>query len=100
MQGTMNSIVEAKVKDYLRNRYYVNPYDCGTIVDRMNMLARAAGHDLDERFARAGMGAGPEGRIAAGIVDLATLGGGGETPEYTIKQHLDMWVRTNRQLGR
>lgn len=95
----MNAIVEAKVKDLLKLKYYVNPYDCGTIVDRMNMLARAAGYDLDERFARAGMGAGPEGRVASTIVDMATLGGGGETPEYTIRQTLNMWIRTNRQLG-
>ncbi len=95
----MNSIVEANVRAYLKDRLQYDPYECGAIVKNMRSLARAAGHDLDERFARAGLGAGPEGRVAAGIVDLALGGGGSETSGYAIRQEIDRWLRTTPQTG-
>lgn len=95
----MNSLVEAKVKDTLVHRFHYNPYDCGTILECMRSLATAAGYDLDERFRHAGMSSGPEGRIAAGIVDLALMGGGCETTEHTIRMHVDDWIRRNPSKG-
>ena len=96
----MDSIVEAKVRDFLRNWLRADPHDCGTLVDKIWSLARMGGHDLDERFAGAGLGAGPEARVAAGIVDRALGGGGCETSDYTIKAHVAEWLRKNPSLGR
>ena len=95
----MNSLVEAKIKDTLIYRFHYNPYHCGTILEHMRSLAQASGYDLDEHFRHAGMGSGPEGRIAAGIVDLALMGGGCETPESTIRMHVDDWIRRNPSRG-
>ncbi len=96
----MNSIVEAEVRDYLCNRLHYDPYQCGAIVERIRNLARMAGHDLDARFAHAGLGAGPEARVAAGIVDLATGGGGCETAAYTIRKEISQWLHTSPRRGR
>ena len=90
----MNSIVEARIGDYLRNRLRLRPYDCGAVVYCIQNLARMAGHDLDDRFAGAGLGAGPEARVASAIVDLALGGGGCETSEYTIRLEVGRWLRT------
>lgn len=95
----MNSIVEAKVRGYLQDRLRYDPYECGAIVKNMRSLARTAGHDLDERFARSGLGSGPEGRVAAGIVELALGGGGSETSGYTIRKEIARWLRTTPQTG-
>jgi len=96
----MNSLVEAKVVDYLVNRLHCDPFDCGTVLQCMRSLACAAGHELDERFRFAGLGAGPEGRMAAGIVDLAMMGAGCETTEYAIRQQLTTWITRNPRKGR
>ena len=95
----MNSIVEAEVRDYLRYRLRYDPYQCGAIMQRIRRLARMAGHDLDHRFAHAGLGAGPEARVAAGIVDLARGGGGCETSAYAIRKEIDQWLRTSPPTG-
>lgn len=89
----MNALVEAKVRDYLRTVMHYNPHQAGTIVYVMRQLARATGYEIDERFARASLGAGPEGRIASAIVDRALGGGGCETSMYTIRVHTDTWLR-------
>jgi hypothetical protein len=95
----MNSIVEAKIGDYLRNVMYYDPYECGAILYNMRNLARIAGHDFDDRFAHAGLGAGPEARIAAGITDLALGGGGCETSSYTIRMETERWLRTTPRMS-
>ncbi len=95
----MNSIDEANVRNYLRYRLQYDPYECGSIVYNIRSLARMAGHDIDHRFAHAGLGAGPEARIAAGIVDLALGGGGCETSMYTIRQEIDRWLRVTPPKG-
>jgi hypothetical protein len=96
----MDSIVEARIKDFLQYDLHYRAYDCGTIVECMNDLARMAGYDLDDQFARAGLGAGPEARIAAGIVDRALGGGGCETSDYAIRTEINRWVRSHPRKGR
>jgi hypothetical protein len=96
----MDSIVEAKVKNYLIRRWHYNPHDCGTIVECMTALARVGGGTLDDHFALAGLGAGPEARIASGIVDRALLGGGCQTSEYEIRAQINEWIRRFRRKGR
>jgi len=91
---TMDSLVEAKVRDYLRDCMRCGPVECGTVLVNMRSVARMSGFALDDRFANAGLGAGPEARVASAIVQLALGGGGVETPEYTIRSQVDRWLRT------
>ncbi len=93
----MDSIVEAKVKGFLQHDLEYSPYECGTIVECINALARVAGYNLDDRFGRAGPGAGPEARVASGIVDRALLGGGAETSDYEMEEEIDRWTRLHWQ---
>lgn len=95
----MNSIVEAKIRDFLRYDLHCRPYDCGTIIECITSLARMAGHDLDEGFAHAGLGAGPEARVAAAIVDRALGGNGCETSDYAIKTEISRWIRSHPRKG-
>ncbi len=95
----MNAIVEAKVEDYLKYRLYYGDLEAKTVVQKMRVLARMAGHDVDDRFAFAGLGAGPEARVASRLVGVATLGGGSETPEYAMRKEIDWWLVTTGPLG-
>lgn len=96
----MDSIVEAKVKGFLRNRIHVDPYDTGAVLATMRRLAQMSGHALDDRFADAGLGAGPEARVAASIVGRSLSGGGGAaTAEKDIRVALDRWIRTSPAMG-
>ena len=97
----MDSIVEAKLKGYLRNRLGCDPYQCGSILFNVRKLARNAGHALDHRFANAGLSAGPEARVASSIVDHALGGGSGSsTSPYEMKKMIDRWMRTTAPKGR
>ncbi|MCP4245712.1 MAG: hypothetical protein GY778_01560 [bacterium] len=95
----MNSIEEAKVRTYLQYTLHYDPYQVGAIVLNIRNLARMGGHDLDHRFAHAGLGAGPEARIAAGIVELALGGGGCETAMYTIRTQIQQWLLKTPPVG-
>ena len=95
----MNAIVEARVRTFLQTRLYYDPYDCGAIVFNMRQAARVSGHDLDPRFARAGLGAGPDARIASGIVNHAMGGGGDTTSEDVMKNTIDRWLQTSSPMG-
>ena len=88
----MNSIDEFKVRKYLQYDLLYDPYQVGTIVYNLVELARVAGHELDHRFAGAGLGAGPECRVASGIVNLALGGGGCETSMYAIRKEIEYWL--------
>jgi len=95
----MNSIVETRIRDFLRYDLHCKPYDCGTIVECIAHLAQAAGYDLDESFAHAGLGAGPEARVASAIVDRALGGGGCETSEYAMRTEISRWIRSHPRKG-
>ena len=96
----MNSLVEERVKSYLRNRLRYGPYDCGAVLLNMRNVARTAGYDLDHRFARAGLAAGPDACVAASLVNHALGGGGGSAVgEYRMRQTIDRWVRTTSPMG-
>ena len=91
----MDSVVETRVLGYCRNDLGYDVWPCQTILKCVRDLARASGYDLNEKFARAGLGAGPEGRIASAIVERALGGSSPDTPEYTIRMHVRDWLRTN-----
>lgn len=95
----MNFIVETKVRDYLRRQMHFNPIQAGTVTYVIRQHARASGYEVDERFAEAGLGAGPEARVGAAIVDRALGRGGCETSMYTIRLHTERWLRTTSLKG-
>jgi len=95
----MISIIEGKVRDYLRWTLGYNPYDVGTIVFNIRGLARMAGYELDDRFAGANLGAGPEARVASGIVGLALGKGGCESSMYAIRDEIGKWLRRTPPKG-
>lgn len=96
----MDSILEKKVKDYLVNRLKYQKTDCGAIVFNMRKVATACGAGFTEKFGEAGLGAGPEARIASEIVDRATLGGGGSaSSEAHMRSVIDRWIRNTPPMG-
>src|SRR5262245_61996197 len=88
----MNSIVESKLTSYLINKLDVKHHQAQRLVTHVENQARIAGFELDERFARAGMAAGPECRVASGILDRALGGGGAETSEYSMRSQVRDWL--------
>ncbi len=96
----MDSLLYARIKQYLQTRHQCDPHSCGAVVFNMRKVARMAGYDLDERFASAGLGAGPDAEAAAGIVQHATVGGGGSAvSDYVVKQAIDRWSRMTPGMG-
>lgn len=95
----MNMLAEAEIREYLKNVMRYNPFEAGTILFALRNLAHSAGHELDERLARAGLAAGPEGRIASSIVSRALGMGGCDTSMYTIRLHTDGWLQTTSRKG-
>ena len=97
----MDSIVEEKVKRFLTNRFHRQPHECGAICSNITTLARKAGYCLDHRFARSGLAAGPEARIAAAIVAAALgVGGGTATSRYAMQRMIERWLRMTKPMGR
>ena len=91
----MDSTVEERVVLYLQDRFHYKPDQCGAILPRVRGLARVAGYVLDARFGTAGLAAGPDARVAAGIVNRALGGGGGSVvSDSMMKSTLDSWLRT------
>ncbi len=96
----MDSIAIAKVKQFLVNTLRCPHQELGAIIFNMRQLARMSGYGLDERFARAGLGAGAEARIAAEIVDRALGGGGGSaSSQREMKLMTERWVRETKPMG-
>jgi len=95
----MDSLVQAKVAAFLRNRFQIDPVDCTAVLKKMRELARAAGHGLDTQFAASGLGSGPEGRVASSIVERALGGGGSATAEKDIRLTLERWIRNSPPVG-
>ena len=96
----MNSLVQARVREYLQTRLKCDPFNCGAILFNMRHAARVAGFELDPRFAHAGLSAGPDARVASGIVDRALGGGGGGVvSDHIMRSTLDRWVETTPGMG-
>ncbi len=96
----MNSDIEERICMLLENWFHYDSNDCGTILACMRSQARMAGFELNGRFAAAGLGAGPEARVASRIVKRALLGGGDETSDYSIETQVREWVLRNPMKGR
>ena len=95
----MDSVVEARVRTFLQTRLHYTPHDCGAIIFNMRHAARVAGYDLDERFGQAGLAAGPDARVASGIVNHALDKGGDTVSEDVMKQTIDRWLQTSAPMG-
>ncbi len=95
----MNSLVEARVRSYLTTRLKYSFYECGAILFRMNNCARMAGFDLDSRFADAGLGAGPDARLASSIVNRAMGRAGDGAAEGSIRAQIARWLQSTNPMG-
>ncbi len=97
----MDSLVEAKVQEYLINTLQVRHVDAPTVLQCMRDLARVRGHEIDEQFGELGSSdnAGPEAQVAAAIVQRAIGKGGTETSDYDVRKQIEQWlVKTARRL--
>lgn len=88
----MDAVIEAKVSDYLQNWWRLDPVTCVPLLEHMRSLARVRGFEIDERFADAGLGGGPEASVASAIVNNALGGGGTAASDYEIRNHLHAWL--------
>lgn len=95
----MNSIVEAKVRGYLKDRLQRKSTDCGAIVFNMRSHAQAAGHGLDDGFGGAGLAVGPDARVASSIVGRALGSSGDAVTENLMNKTIDRWVATTPPMG-
>jgi hypothetical protein len=91
----MDSIVEAKLQEFLRATWHYQAPERRAIIDQIDARARAAGFETGPRFAHAGLGAGPEGRAASRLVGRALGLYGDETAEYALKREIDEWLRVS-----
>ena len=53
----MNAVVLARLKTFLGHELHYQPDECNAIISKVRALALMAGHDIDFRFANAGLGA-------------------------------------------
>ncbi|MFH1108379.1 MAG: hypothetical protein V1790_04160 [Planctomycetota bacterium] len=90
----MDSIAEERIASFLQDKFHYRPEQCGAIVPRIRTLARVAGFGLDAQFGTAGLAAGPDARVAAGIANRALGGGGSVVSDFIMKSTLDRWLRT------
>jgi len=95
----MNCVVDSKISAWLNHAMHVEPHHMNTVLHCMRKQAQMAGYWLDERFARAGLGAGPEARVASRIVNYALFGGGTETAEYFVRKEIGDWIRNNAPIS-
>ncbi len=96
----MESLAEARIRTFLRERLKYGAYDCGAVLYRMRKAARVAGFELDRRFSHAGLAAGPEARVAAAITDQALGGGGGDAVSAPLMRTvINRWIHTTAPKG-
>jgi hypothetical protein len=96
----MNAIVLARLRTYLGHVLHYQPEECNAIISKVRSLALMSGHDIDFRFANAGLGAGPEARVASRLITYALVGSHGtETTEYEIRRQIDRWLRSKPALA-
>ena len=88
----MDSIIDSQIAKYLKNKLHCDPMQVGSAIVQIRSLAKMAGFGVDTQFAAAGLRAGPEARIAAAIVGLATGDTGSGVSVYAIKQQIESWA--------
>jgi len=91
----MEPLAEEYVRMFLRTQFHLDLSQVNVVLTRMASAARVGGYDLDDRFATAGLGAGPEARVAAAIVgrSLVGVGGGDAIDKAEIRDTLARWLR-------
>ncbi len=88
----MDSIVDSQIAQYLKNELHCDPMQVGSAIAQIRSLAKMAGLGVDRQIASAGLRAGPEARIAAAIVGLATGDTSSGISIYAIKQQIETWA--------
>ncbi len=95
----MNSLVQSRIRRFLRERLYVKFSDLGAVMFNVRNLARTSGHPLDHTFGESGLASGPESRIACMLVNRAFGRTGDATSLYEVKNKIDEWIRTMPPMG-
>ena len=88
----MDSIVDSQIARYLKNELHCDPMQVGSAIAQIRSLAKMGGFGVDSQFASAGLRAGPEARIAAAIVGLATGDRISGISIYAIKLQIETWA--------
>ena len=97
----MNAVVLARLKTFLQHNLHYQPDQANAIISKVRTLALMAGYDIDFRFALAGLGAGPEARVASRLITYALVGSHGtETTEYEIRRQIERWLLAKPTLAR
>lgn len=93
----MEPLAEEYVRMFLRATFHLDLPQVKVVLTRLTSAAQVGGFDLDERFAGAGLGAGPEARVAAAIVGHSQvgLGGGGAVDKAEMRDTISRWLRTS-----
>ena len=96
----MDSIIDSQIAKYLKNELHCDPIQVGGAIAQIRSLAKMAGFGVDRQFASAGLRAGPEARIAAAVVGLATGDTGSGVSAYAIKQRIERWADKHTDAAR
>ncbi len=95
----MDSLVQSRIRRFLRERLYVNYHDTGAIMFNLRKLARTSAYALDHSFGESGLASGPESRVACMLVNRAFGRSGDGTSLYEVKKKIDEWIRLTPPMG-
>ncbi len=95
----MDSLIQSRIRRFLRERLYVNYHDTGAIMFNLRKLARKSAYALDHSFGESGLASGPESRVACMLVNRAFGRTGDCTSLYVVKQKIDEWIRLTPPMG-
>ena len=95
----MDSLVQSRIRRFLRERLDVKYHDTGAIMYNLRKLARTSAYALDAAFGESGLASGPESRVACMLVNRAHGRTGDCTSLYVVKQKIDEWIRKTPPMG-
>lgn len=95
----MDSLVQSRIRRFLRERLYVKYHDTGAIMFNVRNLARASAFALDDSFGESGLASGPESRVACMLVNRAFGRTGDATSLYVVKKKIEEWIRLTPPMG-
>ncbi|MCH8150352.1 MAG: hypothetical protein IH987_20640 [Planctomycetes bacterium] len=95
----MDSLVQSRIRRFLRERLYVNYHDTGAVMYNVRKLARVSAYALDQSFGESGLACGPESRVACMLVNRAFGRSGDGTSLYAVKQKIEEWIRLTPPMG-
>ena len=95
----MDSLVQSRIRRFLRERLDVKYHDTGAIMYNLRKLARTSAFALDAAFGESGLASGPESRVACMLVNRAFGRTGDATSLYVVKKKIEEWIRLTPPMG-